>query len=94
MRRILGIVCLVIGISLLGWVAYNLFVELQPEAEGRSPYSAIMFSAVMIYIGLQWIRNHTISELPSWWRCTRPRSVVEASYRSRVHDRFGGTGVP
>ncbi len=68
MRPVLGIVSLVIGVSFLGLVAYNLLVELQPEANVRKLFSASFFGAVMIYIGLQWIRNRTIRKLPSWWR--------------------------
>jgi hypothetical protein len=45
------------GVALLGWVGYNLFVELLPEAEGRDPWGAIKFSVVLVVAGFVLLRD-------------------------------------
>jgi hypothetical protein len=47
----------VMGIALAGWVAYNLLVERQPEAQGTSPVPAIIFAAALIGVGGKWVLN-------------------------------------
>lgn len=54
-KRILGAVILLIGINILGWVAYNFLVQMQPESEGRNPLPAFIFSAGAIYVGSRWL---------------------------------------
>jgi hypothetical protein len=46
---------LLIGLSILGWIAYNYLVEMQPSARGRSPLPALVFSAAAIYVGGKWL---------------------------------------
>jgi hypothetical protein len=45
------------GLSLAGWVAYNLLIDLQPGAEGGSPRGAIALSALSLWVGGRWIRG-------------------------------------
>jgi hypothetical protein len=61
MRRILtfgwGGLLVLIGVGLLSWVGYNLLVEMQPAAEGRSPIKPALFAVVMIGVGVARIRS-------------------------------------
>jgi hypothetical protein len=45
------------GVGLLGWIAYNLFVELQPSAEGRSPLVPTLFALTITAIGIGRMRK-------------------------------------
>ena len=56
-KKIAGVFVLLLGLVLLCWVGYNLFVEMQPEARGVNPLPAIIFSLVFLYVGQKWIRN-------------------------------------
>jgi uncharacterized membrane-anchored protein len=55
LKRIFGAFILLIGLGLLGWIAYNFFIEMQPEARERSPLPALVFAAGAIYIGVRWL---------------------------------------
>jgi hypothetical protein len=55
LKRICGGFLLLIGLALLGWIAYNLFVERLPQAKGRSPLLALVLSAGAIYVGGSWL---------------------------------------
>jgi hypothetical protein len=57
LRRILGVPALVIGVALLAWVLYNLFVEMQPQARGKNPVFAIGIAMTLIIVGSHWIRG-------------------------------------
>ncbi len=61
MKRLLtlgwGGLLVLIGVGLLGWIGYNLLVEMQPEAEGRSPVKPAVFAVVLIGIGITRIRS-------------------------------------
>src|SRR5437899_819983 len=59
LRRFFGVVALVMGIALAGWILYNLFIERQPETQGKSPLPAILIAAAFIYVGVKWIRRET-----------------------------------
>ena len=52
-----GIVSLLIGLGVGGWIAYNYLVEMQPEAEGRNPILPLLLTAVGIYVGIRRIRR-------------------------------------
>jgi len=52
-----GILCLLIGMSLGGWIAYNFLVEMQPEAKGRNPLPAVLVIALSLYVGVTRIRR-------------------------------------
>jgi hypothetical protein len=56
-KRILGVILFLMGLTLLCWVGYNLFIERLPEAEGRNPIPAILFTIGLLYVGQKWIRN-------------------------------------
>ena len=57
MRRVLGVIALLMGCAILLWVGYNLLIERQPEAQGRNPLPAIAVSAAMIWVGIMWVRG-------------------------------------
>ncbi len=52
-----GVACLLIGVGLGCWLAYNVPVEMQPEAEGKSPLRALVFAGLAIYVGITRIRK-------------------------------------
>lgn len=56
MKKIAGVLMLLMAVVLLGWIGYNLFIETLPEAEGRNPIWALTFSAGLIYVGQKWVR--------------------------------------
>ncbi len=58
MRRIFGVLMLVLGAVLTCWIAYNLLIERQPTATG-SPLPAMVFCAGLIYVGTKWVRGET-----------------------------------
>lgn len=47
----------VLGVVLLGWIGYNLFVEMQPTAEGLSPIAPTIFALALIVGGVLRLRN-------------------------------------
>lgn len=55
MKRIAGGMVLVLGLSLSGWLSYNLFVQEMPEMAGRSPIAGLVLSAALIFFGLKWL---------------------------------------
>jgi hypothetical protein len=57
MRRILGVIALLMGSAILLWVGYNLLIETQPEARGRNPVLPIGVSVAMISVGVMLIRG-------------------------------------
>ncbi len=50
-RKIFGVITVIIGISILAWIGYNYFIEMQPEAEGRNPIVPLIFSCTAIFVG-------------------------------------------
>ena len=55
MKKLLGIIALLIGVGLLAWIAYNLFVEMQPEAKGRRVIGPVIFAIASIGMGIKWL---------------------------------------
>ena len=55
LKRIFGGFIFLIGLALLGWIAYNLLVGMQPEARGRNPLPALVLAAGAIYVGARWL---------------------------------------
>ena len=51
MKRVFGVIALVMGLGLFAWLGYNLFIEMQPEAEGRSPIPAALLASAFIFGG-------------------------------------------
>jgi uncharacterized membrane protein HdeD (DUF308 family) len=56
MRLVFGVLMILIGVGLLGWIAFNQFVEMQPQAEGKSPLVGSALAALMIFSGVVRIR--------------------------------------
>jgi len=57
MRRILGVFAVLIGATILLWIAYNYLVEMQPSAQGRNPLVPCAVGAAMVFVGIKWIRG-------------------------------------
>jgi len=55
MKKVLGLLAILIGFGVLGWIGYNFIVEMQPEARGRSVAGPVMFSIAAIGIGVKWL---------------------------------------
>ncbi len=54
-RKLAGVLLILLGLALGGWVFYNLFIEMQPAAEGRSPIPALIFMAGLLYLGFKYL---------------------------------------
>jgi len=54
---IFGLLSLLLGLGVGGWVAYNYLVEMQPEAKGKNPAPALILTAVCLYVGVTRIRQ-------------------------------------
>jgi len=52
-----GYLLVFMGVALLLWIGYNLFVEMQPEAEGLSPRAGFALAVGMIGVGIARIRS-------------------------------------
>ena len=46
---------ILLGLGLLGWIGYNLLLEMQPEAKGRNPIVPIIISIGLIIVGGEWL---------------------------------------
>ncbi len=55
MKRLLGVVAVLMGASILAWIAYNLLVERLPETKDRNPLGPLATGPVMVYVGIMWI---------------------------------------
>jgi len=58
-RRIGGAFTLLVGLSLMGWIFYNLFIHRMPETEGRPIVGPIGVTVLLIYVGSRWIMGKT-----------------------------------
>src|SRR2546429_1193294 len=54
--RVLGSVCLVTGIAILAWLAYNLFVRRQPQFTGVRSIGQLVMPFLLIVFGYRWMR--------------------------------------
>jgi hypothetical protein len=57
--RIFGVLAVLIGVSTLGWIAYNQLIEKQPGFKKDTPdllLSAIV-AVVFIIVGVGWLRR-------------------------------------
>jgi len=57
LRKIAGGLMLLLGVALIGWVGFNLFIEMQPEAQEHSAIPPLLVSAGLIFVGQKWIRQ-------------------------------------
>lgn len=53
MKILWGTLSLLLGLTLLGWICYNYFIEMQPSAEGRNPLVPVLFSGALIFVGVK-----------------------------------------
>ena len=52
MRSFVAWMGALIGAGMLGWVAYNHLVEMQPAAQGRDPWPAVAFGSLLLLASL------------------------------------------
>ena len=57
MRGLFRFLSLALGLALGGWLVYNFAIEKQPEAEGMSPWPAVVLAALLLYGGLWGLRD-------------------------------------
>lgn len=57
MKKLLGVIALLMGLGLGGWLAYNYLVEMQPEARGQNPAIAGLVAVGLLYQGQKWLRE-------------------------------------
>lgn len=46
-----------LGVVILGWAGYNLFIEMQPSSEGKNLKLSAAFSVVIIFVGMIRIKS-------------------------------------
>lgn len=51
------IISILFGIGLLGWVGYNTFIEMLPQAQDKNPYIAVAIGLILIFLGTKNILN-------------------------------------
>jgi hypothetical protein len=56
LRGLFGLVCLLLGVTLAAWIAYNLLVERLPATEGRNPLPAVGFAIGLFCVGMRQLR--------------------------------------
>lgn len=54
MKKVLGVIAVLFGASILVWVIYNLFTP-TPEFRGHFRFGGIAFPIVMILVGVRWL---------------------------------------
>lgn len=54
-KKVLGVLVISIGASILVWIGYNYLIEMQPEFKGRNPIGPLLFSCAAIFVGSKWI---------------------------------------
>lgn len=57
LKIVSGVIVFSMGIILLGWIGYNLFFQMTPEAQGRNPIVPTLLSIGLLYVGQKWIRS-------------------------------------
>src|SRR6266511_4248304 len=71
-----GYLAYTVGILLVGWVLLNLFVQVQPEAENRTPAPAALSGSVMILIGIQRVTDTPWHQWRFWRSTTRTGALL------------------
>ena len=54
-RKFLGLLIALFGVTLAGWIAYNLFIERLPAAQGRSPILPALLAIGCLFVGWSWM---------------------------------------
>jgi uncharacterized membrane protein HdeD (DUF308 family) len=57
MRLVFGVLTILLGVGLLVWIAFNVFVEMQPRMEGKSPLLGTAVAGLVIVSGVLRIRS-------------------------------------
>jgi len=57
MKRVFGFIIFLMGLTLAGWVGYNLLIERLPATKGRSPLPAILVAAAFLFVGFRWMKG-------------------------------------
>lgn len=57
-KLVFGVLMIVLGVGLLAWIAFNQFVEMQPEAQGKSPLVGSAVAGLMIVSGVLRVRMY------------------------------------
>jgi len=52
-----SLLLILLGATLLGWIAYNSLIEEQPAAEGRNPVVPLAFGAAFLVTGIWRLRR-------------------------------------
>lgn len=55
-RLVLSVLMIVLGVGLLAWIAFNQFVEMQPQAEGKNPIVGSAVAVLMVVSGVLRLR--------------------------------------
>ena len=56
MKRLAGILIILLGVWLMCWIGYNVFIERLPEATG-SPFLSFILVLGFFYVGIKWIKG-------------------------------------
>jgi len=51
MKFLAGLFLFLCGTGILGWIAYNFFVEMQPAAQGKRVVTPLLFSTTLVMVG-------------------------------------------
>ena len=57
MKKIFGILMMLMGLALLGWVAYSKFIASSSGSQQYSPLPPLVFSAGLLYVGFTWVKG-------------------------------------
>jgi hypothetical protein len=52
MGKLWAVFLILFGLTLLGWIGYNLFVEMQPEARGKNPIIPTILGIGALALGI------------------------------------------
>lgn len=55
--KTMGLLFVLLGLGLLGWIGYNVLIEMQPAAEGRNPLIPFALGLVLVIYGLLRMRG-------------------------------------
>ena len=56
-RLLFGSLAVIIGVAIILWVCYNLFIERQPEFTGSSLLPSFGIGAAMVAVSVYWLRR-------------------------------------
>ena len=59
-RKLFGVLAILMGVTLVGWIGYNLFhptPEYRAAADHRAPFGPLILGGLMIGCGIKWLRT-------------------------------------